>query len=65
MADKFSMQGGDMNEKRERDLVSQDLGSQSEGLPPYESPTIELLGQMEALTGSGGWSYDDGWGEHD
>lgn len=27
----------------------------------YEKPTIEVLGRMEELTGSGGEEDDDGW----
>ena len=27
----------------------------------YEKPTVEILGSMEALTGSMGGSNDDGW----
>jgi len=28
----------------------------------YETPVVELLGQMEELTGSRGAMYADGWG---
>ena len=28
----------------------------------YESPVVELLGEMEELTGSRGAFTDDGWG---
>ena len=28
----------------------------------YHPPSIEVLGQMEELTGSCGYNHDDGWG---
>lgn len=28
----------------------------------YETPTVEVLGEMEELTGSKGSQQDDGWG---